>query len=93
MEHSRVPLTGSWHCHLAPVAPLSSESPGKGVTVLFGVIEPASQEKLGCKHTVEVRMNMSGTQGLPGGISAVPHAMIKFSGKLQQPNSTRFANG
>lgn len=37
--------SGRWGCHLATLAPHSRESAGQGVTVLFGVTHPDSQEK------------------------------------------------
>ena len=72
---------GSQDGHLATLPPPSSESTGKEVTVLSGVIAPDSQEVIRLQHIVEVRGNMSGMQGFPWGPLRTPVGCDKIQQK------------
>lgn len=67
------------------LAPHSHEPAGKGVTVLFGVIDPDSPEEIGPQACSGGREEYVWNAGLPWGTSGLPRAVIKFSGKLDSP--------
>lgn len=55
----------------------------KGSLVPFGWSILTLNKNPGCDHTVEVRRNVSGIQGLPWSVLVLPYTVIKFNGKLQ----------
>lgn len=63
--------SGSWDCHLATMAPHSSDQQAKGSLCCLGWLILTLRRKSGFIYTMEVRRNMSGMRGFPWGCALI----------------------